>query len=437
MQTHPDADSQREVLQKALRSGFMGEEDTSVVFYNLDELDSRLQEIESLFPPASLHTVALKANPLPSILERVRQAGFGAEAASHGELTIAHRSGFPAERIVFDSPVKTENELRAALELGVHINADSIAELERIAALLGTTRPKGTIGIRLNPQVGEGTIESTSVGGRYSKFGVALKENREALREAFRRFPWLTAVHVHVGSQGCPLELLLEGARAVTDFAVETNGLLDRAAAPARRITHVDIGGGLPVTYRVDAPAPHLREYIEGLKRACPALFTGTFRLITEFGRYVHARSGWAASRVEYVKHGASGNTLLVHLGADMFLRRCYDPARWYHSLSLIDAEGNPKSGPVLPYSVGGPLCFGGDMLARQLPLPHARAGDYLLIHDAGAYTLSMWSRYNSRQLPKVLGYDKREGLRLLKERESLDEVWHFWTSSGSVRVPR
>jgi diaminopimelate decarboxylase len=76
-------------------------------------------------------------------------------------------------------------------------------------------------------------------------------------------------------------------------------------------------------------------------------------------------------------------------------------------------------------------------MLARQLPLPHARAGDYLLIHDAGAYTLSMWSRYNSRQLPKVLGYDKREGLRLLKERESLDEVWRFWSSSGGVRVPR
>ena len=151
--------------------------------------------------------------------------------------------------------------------------------------------------------------------------------------------------------------------------------------------------------------------------------------MITEFGRYVHANSGWVASRVEYVKSGQAGKTLIVHVGADLLLRKCYSPADWHHEIMVVDSRGNPKAGiDDSPYTVAGPLCFAGDILARGIRLPVVNEGDYVLIRDTGAYTLSMWSRYNSRQVPKVVGYTQDgERFELLRERETVEQAASFW----------
>lgn len=150
--------------------------------------------------------------------------------------------------------------------------------------------------------------------------------------------------------------------------------------------------------------------------------------MITEFGRHIHAPCGLAASRVEYVKDIGDGRrAAVIHLGADMFLRECYNPDDWPHEISLTDKDGLQKSGPLASVDVAGPLCFSGDYLARDLSLPEVAPGDWLIIHDVGAYTFSMWSRYNSRFMPIILGHENGD-FRVLKPRETLQDIVAFWS---------
>ena len=419
-----------EVMKRALRqSDLIGEEDTAVIFYDLSRISECLTHLRSLFPQGTLHAIAIKANPLGEILRYITGHGAGLEAASLPELCLAERTGISPNMIVFDSPVKTDLDLKYALNLGVHINADSRAELERIAALLQNTTARSTIGIRINPQVGPGSIVTTSVAGNYSKFGVAIRENRRELIRSFLEFSWLRGVHVHIGSQGCTADLLLRGVAEVIDFVNEANRRLGESK-PGRQIDVLDIGGGFPVAYDRLSKPESMEAYaarIVSLLRNCSS---DNLRLITEFGRYVHANAGWVASRVEYVKSSPSFDTAMIHIGADLLLRECYRPNDWHHDISLLDREGRLKAGgETRNYVLAGPLCFAEDVIARGTELPLIEQGDYVIVHDIGAYTLSMWSRYNSRQVPKVVGYtDDGKAFRILKDRESLEDIWRFWS---------
>jgi len=416
-----------DVFRGALRHKLIEQADTSLIFYDLDHIATRIKGIISDFPDSALHTVAVKANPLINIIKYVEKLGIGVEAASRPELYLAEKSGFPPEKIVFDSPAKTIDELKYALGRGVHINIDSFQELERVAGLKEEIKSTSTIGVRINPQVGVGKIAATSVGGEYSKFGISLRENYDGLIEKYLQYHWLTGIHLHIGSQGCDLDMLVEGVDRVYKLANDINSRLTKHGQ-ARAIDIFDIGGGLPVTYSASESTPTMAKYAEAIKRRCPDLFTGKFKLITEFGRYVHANSGWVASRVEYIKPSTGIKTAIIHVGADLLLRECYNPDDWYHDISVIDSRGTVKSGETETYTIAGPLCFAGDIIAREIQLPSIEPGDYILIHDTGAYTLSMWSRYNSRQIPKVIGYyGQGDNFDILKARESLDDINEFW----------
>ncbi|HQG47321.1 MAG TPA: hypothetical protein PLG50_16805, partial [bacterium] len=191
-----------------------------------------------------------------------------------------------------------------------------------------------------------------------------------------------------------------------------------------------DIGGGLLVSYHPGMEAPTMQDYAALLRHRFPALFDGTFQLITEFGRWVYAHNGWTISRVEYVKRDEKLSTAMIHVGADLLLRKCYRPEEWHHEISVAGPDGRLKNGlDPRPYTIAGPLCFAGDLIAREIRLPPVQEGDFLIIHDTGAYTLSMWSRYNSRQIPRVVGYTgEGDHFEVLRERESLEQVVAFWS---------
>lgn len=418
------------VFAKALlKKDLIVEDDTAVIFYALSLIDERIKSMQRLFPSDTLHAVAVKANPLPTILTKCKENILGAEVASLPELFMAQKAGIAPHSIVFDSPCKTKSEIEYALMAGVYINADSFDELDRIAEILKTIRSKSRIGLRVNPQVGPGSIRSTSVADGTSKFGIPIHSNKEKIIDYFCKHNWLTGIHVHIGSQGCEIALLIDGIRKVLDLANEINSFLYEDSI-INRIEYFDIGGGLPVSYHLDKPAVSLLQYQLMLKEACPELFTGKYKLITEFGRYIYANTGWVASKVEYVKREKEYNIIMTHVGADLFLRKCYNPSDWHHHITIVDKNGKLKNGTDKnKYFVAGPLCFGGDVLARDLELPVTEEGDYLLIHDAGAYTLSMWSRYNSRQIPKVIGYCAGDNtFEMLKERETKEDLFAFWS---------
>lgn len=426
----PESGHAARVVAQALDRGWIREEDTSVLFHDLGFMEARIGRLTRCFPETALHGLAIKANPLRKVMERNRIADdrIGVEAASAGEVFLALRAGYPPSRILFDSPVKTMQELRMAISLGVHLNMDNLTELERVASILSKpgTVTTSTFGLRINPQVGTGTIAGSSVAGVYSKFGVPLLSDRQKLEAACTVYPWLTGVHLHVGSQGCPPELLVNGIGRLYDFVLNINEKRKTKGLPP--VSLFDIGGGLPVSYRDAILPPPMEDYAQAIRHRAPDLFDpGKFRILTEFGRWVFVPSGWTISRVEYVKYDAEVRTAMLHTGADLFLRECLNPQDWQHEYCVLDPTGMARTGTdPLPCNLAGPLCFSGDILARGLMLPAVEPGDWILIKDTGGYTYSMWSRYNSRLTPRIVGWSDGEFV-LLRERETAEDLARFW----------
>jgi diaminopimelate decarboxylase len=357
------------------------------------------------------------------VLRLLAASGMGCEVASPGELRLALAAGFAPERIVLDSPVKTEAELREALELGVAVNADNLAEVERIARL----RPadcSSVLGLRVNPQVGGGAIAALSTATEHAKFGVALRDAGavERVLDAFARYRWLTRLHVHVGSQGCPLPLIAQGVAAAHRLAAMVD-----ARVGERRVTGLDIGGGLPVNFADDRVTPTHAEYVAALREAEPALLDGRYRLVTEFGRSLLAKNGFLAARVEYVKDAGGRRVALTHAGAQVATRTVLLPQAWPLRVSAHGPDGRAKTSAALPQDVAGPLCFAGDVVAHGRELPELAEGDWVVLHDTGAYCFTASWSYNSLPRPAVHGFRAgRSGgtvFATVRQAQSLEEI--------------
>lgn len=391
-------------LEAAGRAGWWPRK--SLMFHDLEALETRLRALVAAFPDDAVHGIAIKANPLIEILRVIVEAGAGLEAASWEEVQCALAAGCPPDRLVFDSPAKTDDELRASLALGLWLNADHEGELARIAQLDAPGAAR--IGLRVNPAIGAGTIGHTSTVSRDSKFGELI----ERAPELVKRYPFVTGLHVHTGSQGVGLALLEAAARA-------TGEVVD-----ALDLDWIDVGGGLPVRYTADDPEPPtVQAWADALSKLP---FWGRRTILTELGRALHAGTGWAVSRIEAVKVIDGTPLYVVHLGADLLLRPVYRAESWRHELYVLRPDGTPREGAQRVH-VGGPLCFAGDIIARDRTLPSAEPGDLLVIRDTGAYTLSMWSRHCSRGLPAVVGLRGHDATPLYAG-ESPTDVAAFWS---------
>lgn len=444
--------AQRRLIPSALK--LLSDETPCAFLYDMDFFRGVLTSIQSAFPPSAVHAIAMKANPLAACLSIARDLGMGCEVASPAELEHALRLGFTPSKIIFDSPAKTCRDLRRSLRAGVKLNADNLEELERIDAILvaefggGGARGSGTctstLGVRVNPQYGEGKISATGTIARTSKFGVPLLETREQLLACYAKYAWLTAVHCHVGSQGCEVDLLVRGAKSVLDLAREINANIGE-----KRVRVLDIGGGMPVDYESDLPDDERptrvtpSRFAAALAEAVPELFDETqWQLLTEFGRYASAKSGVLLSRVEYVKSAGGRRIATIHAGADCFLRTAYHPENWPHRVSAWSAAGAflPPSTDVSDdvWDVVGPLCFRGDIVAHEVALPRALAsGCAIAVHDVGAYTLAMFSKYNSRTAPPVYGHHGGGAIVALADGETVDDALAMWQLAGSRRKGR
>ena len=398
------------------------EKDTTIIFYDHDFLKAKIQELNDSFPSDTLHTSAVKANPLVNVLEEVNALGLGAEVASEGELYLAQKAGFGNRKIILDSPAKTMAELTYALKNNIHINADSLMELERIAQLKQTIHSESPVGLRINPQVGTGKIASTSLAGEYSKFGVPIKQYSDKILTYFKDYHWLKGIHMHIGSQGCEMQLLLKGIETGLQLIQSVN-----EHVKTRKLQFLDIGGGLPVSYHHNQSPPDIKIYGLEIKKLLQKYNLENLKLITEFGRYLHVNSGFIITKIEYAKHYPNDNTLIVHAGADLLLRECLNPGQWFHEISLLDKTGNSKESETRKkYHIAGPLCFANDIVARNVELPEAREGDYLVIHDTGGYTFGMWSNYVSRMFPKIISKEGNH-YSIIRERETLGDIFRFW----------
>ena len=412
MKRHAASDYEQ-LFQRVLRER-VDPDDTALFFYDIRILADRVDHVREAFPPKTRHAVAVKANPVTSILRACYSLELQAEAASFGEYHQARRiPGFG--HIVYDSPAKTAREMEVvANDPRVTINLDSLNEL----ALL-PSNPKARIGLRINPQVGSDSDANMSVAGTYSKFGFPIARKNEVF-EAFEENPSLSGLHVHTSSQAHAYDKMVAGIRAVLDLFLELQ------ARFGKRMEFIDIGGGFPVDYGAETKH-EISAYGQMLKSACPELWTSGVEVITEFGRYYHAHAGFSLAQVQGVKSFDDHQVLITHLGADTFVRESYSREKWPHQFYLLNAKGELKNGPERSTDLGGPLCFGGDFYGKEIGLPAAEAGDWVVIADTGANSYSLWSHHCSRPFPKLFLVTANGTLIVGKKRQDILETARFW----------
>jgi diaminopimelate decarboxylase len=392
-------------FQLLLKEGWCADQDALILF-DFDRLNALMAQVRSAFPAHAQHAVAIKTNPLLKVLAHISKAGFGLEAASWQELLMAKKAD-PEALVFWDSPAKTVKEIaHSAAISNLTINIDSWEELKRHAA----NPCAAHYNLRINPETGENSTPLMNVAGSDSKFGVSIREEERILK-SFDQYPFLSGLHVHSSSQSWDQEKLVEGIARVFGLSKKLN----------RSITTFNIGGGLPYDFE-NQKSLSVEDYAHALRKRLPEFFSTQITLQSEFGRYYHASCGITYSRVEYVK----GQNLILHVGADLFMRECYQPSVWPHRITVHTADGRIKRGESTAYNLCGPLCFGGDVIARKVALPKVEGGDWLAIHDTGANSFALWSRHCSRPMPRMVGTNQHV-LSLLKEKESDAEIENFW----------
>ncbi|HVM81127.1 MAG TPA: diaminopimelate decarboxylase [Stellaceae bacterium] len=334
---------------------------------------------------------ALKANSNLAVIRLLGRLGAGADVVSEGELRRALAAGIPPERIVFSGIGKTAEELAFALGQGIHqINVELIPELELLSAVAVRLGKTAAVALRVNPDVDARTHAKISTGKKENKFGIDIAHAAEAYRLA-ARLPGIEPVGlaVHIGSQITDLGPFEAAFRRLVELAQE----LRREGLTVERL---DLGGGLGVRYRAEAPPP-VEDYAALARRITHNL---GFRLAFEPGRAIVANAGVLVSRVLYLKAGVTRRFIVQDAAMNDLIRPSLYEA-WHEILPVRAAA----PGAVLAAAdVVGPICETGDTFATARPLPPIAVGDLLAILSAGAYGAVMSSSYNTRLLaPEVL----------------------------------
>ncbi|MEY8877243.1 MAG: diaminopimelate decarboxylase, partial [Leptothrix sp. (in: b-proteobacteria)] len=328
---------------------------------------------------------AMKANSSLAVLQTFARAGCGFDIVSAGELQRVLAAGGDAAKVVFSGVGKTAAEMRLALEVGVRcFNVESEAELDvlsAVASALGKTAP---VSLRVNPDVDAGTHPYISTGLKGNKFGIA-HERALAVYQHAARLPGLAVrgIDCHIGSQLTEVAPFLDALDRVLDLveAIEAAGIA---------IHHLDLGGGLGITYDDEVP-PAADALIGALLARIDARGHGAREILFEPGRSLVGNAGVLLTEVLYLKPGEEKNFCVVDAAMNDLMRPAMYEA-WMAIAPCVERAGSP----AVTYDVVGPVCESGDWLGRDRALA-VQAGDTLAILSAGAYGMSMASNYNSR----------------------------------------
>jgi len=368
----------------------------------LDALAGYQRALEGL---PHLICYAIKANSNLAVLQTFARAGCGFDIVSGGELERVLAAGAEPSKIVFSGVGKTAAEMRRALEVGVHcFNVESLGELERLAEVAAATGRRAPVSLRVNPDVDAGTHPYISTGLKDNKFGIPHDEALAAYRRA-AALPSLQVVGIdcHIGSQITQLEPYLDALGRVLDLveAVEAEGIA---------LAHVDVGGGLGITYTDEAP-PAPETLVRALAELMRARGHGHRKLIVEPGRSLVGNAGVLLTEVQYLKPGETKNFCIVDAAMNDLVR----PAM-YEAWMAIEPCRPGAGTEAATWDVVGPVCESGDWLGRDRRLAVA-PGDIVAVLSAGAYGMAMAGNYNSRPRAAEILLDG-DAVHLVRERE-------------------
>ena len=350
---------------------------------------------------------AVKANSNLGVLNVLARLGAGFDIVSRGELERVLAAGGQADKIVFSGVGKTRDDMRRALEVGVHcFNVESTEELERLQVVAAEMGVRAPISLRVNPDVDAGTHPYISTGLKENKFGIAIADAEDVYIRA-AQLPNLEVVGVdcHIGSQLTTLEPFIDALDRLL-------ALIDRLGDCGIYLRHIDLGGGLGVRYRDEEP-PLAGDYIKAVRER---LDGRDLALVFEPGRYIVANAGALLTQVEYLKHTEHKDFAIVDAAMNDLIR----PALYQAWMDVTAVR--PRDSEARAYDIVGPICETGDFLAKDRQLALAE-GDLLAVHSAGAYGFVMSSNYNTRGRAAEVLVDGDQAFEV-RRRETVAELF-------------
>ena len=385
---------------------------TPLYVYSLATLERHWHAFNNAFGEhPHLVCFAVKSNPNIAILNIMAKLGSGFDIVSQGELERVLAAGGDAAKVVFSGVAKSRQEIARALEVNIRcFNVESEAELLRINQIAGEMGKIAPISLRVNPDVDAHTHPYISTGLKENKFGVSVEQAREVYKVA-ATLPNIKIVGMdcHIGSQLTELQPFLD---AVDRLIV----LMEQLKQDGIRLKHLDLGGGLGVTYTDETP-PHPTEYAKALWEKLSAF--SELEIIVEPGRAITANAGILVTKVEYLKSNESRNFAIADAGMNDMIR----PALYQAYMNILEIDRTLAREEKI-YDVVGPICETSDFLGKQRKLAIAE-GDYLAQRSAGAYGASMSSNYNSRPRTAEVIVDGDKAY-LIRRREALNELWQL-----------
>ena len=350
---------------------------------------------------------SVKANSNLAVLALLARMGCGFDIVSGGELARVIAAGGDPRKTLFSGVGKSEEELRFALEKGIGcINLESEAELTRVDTVAAGLGKRAPVAFRVNPDVDARTHPYISTGLRETKFGVTHEDAERLYRKAG------AMKSLEVIGIGCHIGSMLQESAPFVSAVERLVALVDRVERAGIRLKHIDVGGGIGIRYRDEAPQPPAA-FVAG---TLAALGERPHTVIMDPGRSIVGNAGVLLTRVEYVKPGAAKNFLVVDAAMNDLIR----PALYGAWHEVRTARESTAPGAV--YDIVGPVCESADFLAKDRRLAAAE-GDLLAIMSCGAYAMVMSSNYNTR--PRAAEVLVRRGeAHLVRRRESIEELF-------------
>ena len=357
---------------------------------------------------AHLICYAVKANSNIAILNLLARLGSGFDIVSLGELERVITAGGDPKKIVFSGVGKREDEILAALKIGIRcFNIEVSGELDRINQLAEQLGVLAPVSFRVNPDVDAKTHPYISTGLKENKFGIDIQQALLEYRRA-TAMPHLNVIGIdcHIGSQLTETRPFLDALDKILDLvaALEAEGI---------KLHHLDLGGGLGICYKDEQP-PEPADYIQAV---LARLGQTDFEILLEPGRAIVGNAGILVTQVEYLKPTANKNFAIVDAAMNDLVRPSLYSA--WQNIIPVNLQSNAVE---TTWDIVGPVCETGDFLGKNRPLKIAQ-GDLLAVRSSGAYGFTMSSNYNSRPRLAELMVDG-DSLHVIRERETIAQLW-------------
>jgi diaminopimelate decarboxylase len=380
---------------------------TPLYLYDFDYMQERYNTLKEAFRGRkSLIAYAVKANSNLSVIGHFAKLGSGADCVSIGEVRRALMAGIEPYKIIFSGVGKRDDEIKEALISDIlYINAESMAELERIGMIAESAGKVCRISVRVNPNIDPKTHPYISTGLHANKFGVDIDAAKRMYLYA-QKSSYLepVGIHFHIGSQLTELEPVQEAAIIVADL-VRSLEALDI------EIKFFDVGGGLGVVYDNESVIDEY-DYAQTVLAALKGL---DVTIICEPGRYLTANGGYFLTKVLYEKSNDHKRFVIVDGAMNDLIRPSLYHA--YHKITVVNPQGEPSKADVV-----GPVCESGDFIAKDYMLPPLAHNQYLVVHSAGAYGFGMGSNYNTRGRAAEIALQNGSD-RLIRRRETFEDL--------------